>query len=253
MSEYTLAFSEQKKGWPSFFSFIPEFMCGMNNKFYSFKNGNLFVHDEGLRNNFYGQQFTSKMTSVFNNSPLQNELYKTINLQADDPWDITCKTDIQNTGFIDKEYFVQKEKSWFAYIRNSGTLPMGSGEYPLRSVSGIGRSTSVTAVGYNTTIGFPILIGNVISVNDYVYFAVAPFTTPQLCGVVTSVGLTSITINTNIAHAVAIGSSPYFLYVKNSVSESHGVLGHYCVIELENSNTERTELFAVSSEVSKSF
>ena len=252
--EYTLAFSETQKGWSSFYSYLPEAMVGMNNKFYSFKNGNLFVHDSNaVRNNFYNQQFTSKIKTVINDQALENKLFKALELQSSDSWGVLMTTDIQDTGFIQSDWFQKRESSFFAYIRNSGTLPMGSGEYPLRSVSGIGRSTSVNTVGYVVTITFPILIGNIISVNDYVYFAIAPYSSPQLCGVVTGVGLTSIVINTNITHAVTIGSSPYFMFVKNSVSESSGCLGHYCVVELENNNTQRIELFAIESEVSKSF
>jgi hypothetical protein len=43
------------------------------------------------------------------------------------------------------------------------------------------------------------------------------------------------------------------MYIKNSVAESHGVLGHYCVFTLENSNTDKVELFAAESEIMKSY
>jgi len=43
------------------------------------------------------------------------------------------------------------------------------------------------------------------------------------------------------------------MFIKNSVAESHGVLGHYCVFTLENDNTNKVELFAVESEVMKSY
>ena len=32
---YTLSYSESSKGWPSFYSFTPEFMIGMNSFFYN--------------------------------------------------------------------------------------------------------------------------------------------------------------------------------------------------------------------------
>jgi hypothetical protein len=47
--------------------------------------------------------------------------------------------------------------------------------------------------------------------------------------------------------------TPYMLYIKNSVAESHGVLGHYCLFTLENPNPNKIELFAVQSEVMKSY
>ena len=79
MSEYTLTYSPQDKGWPSFYSFIPESMVGLNNYFYSFKNGQLYRHNTNEnRANFYNVQYDSTVTSVFNQSPLQNKLFSLI-------------------------------------------------------------------------------------------------------------------------------------------------------------------------------
>jgi len=36
MAAVTLTYSETSKGWPSFYSFIPEKTIGMNNYLYSF-------------------------------------------------------------------------------------------------------------------------------------------------------------------------------------------------------------------------
>jgi len=54
----------------------------------------------------------------------------------------------------------------------------------------------------------------------------------------------SVTIPSNVE---------FFFYVKNSVAESHGVLGHYCTFTITNSDNSKIELFAVESEVMKSF
>ena len=51
----TLTYSPDVKGWPSFYSYIPEWMAGMNNYFYSFKGGNLYRHNTNeIRNQYYG-------------------------------------------------------------------------------------------------------------------------------------------------------------------------------------------------------
>ena len=41
MSNYTITYDndEQVKGWPSFYSYYPDWMQGMNNFFYTFKVG----------------------------------------------------------------------------------------------------------------------------------------------------------------------------------------------------------------------
>ena len=263
---YTLTYSESAKGFPSFYSFYPDWMVGMNNYFYSFKNGNIFRHNVNeTRNNYYGVQYNSQLTSVFNESPLENKLFKTINLESDSTWDVTLKTDIQTTGYIDNTFFVKKEGAWFAYVRNSGTTPAGNDEYALRSVNGIGRSATVTGSASAPQINFStsplISIGSILSVGDMAYFSLPPYTTPQLAGTVTAINIdlpnsiNNITIDATVSGAITPIpiQNPYIMFVKNSVAESHGVLGHYCEFVITNDDTAATELFAVESEVMKSY
>ncbi|MFA6358693.1 MAG: hypothetical protein WCY09_08580, partial [Candidatus Omnitrophota bacterium] len=49
-----------------------------------------------------------------------------------------------------------------------------------------------------------------------------------------------------------IGENPFFLYVKNSVAESRGMLGKFMIFTLTNDDTERVELVSVGSEVMQS-
>ena len=66
-------------------------------------------------------------------------------------------------------------------------------------------------------------------------------------------------INRIVVNASIVGggippiTTPFFMYIKGSVAESHGVLGHYCIFTLENNSTTKVELFAVESEVMKSY
>jgi hypothetical protein len=267
MPNYTLTYSESAQGWPSFYSFNPDYMIGMNNFFYTFKGGNLYRHNVNeVRNNFYGAQYNSILQSVFNVSPLENKLFKTLNLEGDDSWDATMDTDIQDSGFIEADWFEKKEASYYAFVRNEGTVPAQPSEYALRSVNGIGRSTTITGTGAAVQVNFaiganPISIGNIISIGDYLYYSLPPsYNTPVLFGQVTNIqvnypsNLNRITVNTTIPGATIPGiQNPYIMYIKNSVAESHGVLGHYCVFTLENDKTSKVELFAAESEVMKSY
>jgi hypothetical protein len=243
-------------------------MIGMNNYFYTFKGGNIYRHNtNALRNNFYGVQYNSTLKSVLNDMPLENKLFKTLSLEGDAPWSATMITDLEITGFIQSPWFEKKEASWFSFVRNAGTVPANPVQYPLRSLNGIGISDNVTVVGPVTTIDFSITplvaIGSIISVGDILYFALPPYNvplSPQLAGQVTAInvnypqGVNQLVINNSIVGAVPIPIvNPYFLYIKNSVAESHGVLGHYCVFDLENTSTAKVELFTVRSDVMKSF
>jgi hypothetical protein len=266
-NSYTLSYSEGVQGWPSFYSFNPDYMIGMNNYFYTFKGGNLYRHNVNeLRNNFYGVQYNSRVISVFNVGPLENKLFKTLNLEGDDTWSALMETDIQTSGFIEAAWFEKKEASWFAFVRNAGTVPAQPSEYALRSVNGIGRSSNVTGTGAAVNVLFaisptPTDIGSIVSIGDYLYYALPPsYNSPVLCGRITNIivnypaGNNKLIVDTTIAGgSVPPITTPYFMYIKSSVAESHGVLGHYCVFTLENDNVDKVELFAVESEVMKSY
>lgn len=262
---YTLSYYQQSQGWVSFYSYAPDYMIGMNNYFYTFKGGNLYRHNVNeTRNNFYGVQYTSKLVSVINDSPLENKLFKTITLEGDDAWSTLLETDLQFSGVIDAAWYERKEAAWFGYVRTDYAVPAPDSEFPLRSVNGIGRSSAVTIGSGTATIAFSInpliQIGSILSIGDYIYFAPPPYSTPQLAGKVTAIvvnlkaGDNKIIIDTTIPNTVPIpDNDDFIMYIKNPVAESHGVLGHYCTFTLENTSTEKTELFAVASNVMKSY
>ena len=103
-------------------------------------------------------------------------------------------------------------------------------------------------------------IGSEVSVGDLIYFSLSPYTTIDLAGEIININvdlsqsLNTIVINTNIQGAVALSAQDsYIAYIKNQQAESHGMLGHYCLFTLNNTDTSATELFAVESEAMKSY
>jgi hypothetical protein len=263
--QYTLTYSEGVKGWPSFYSYFPDWMIGMNNYFYTFKNGNLYRHNTNeVRNNYYGVQHNSSITSVFNDRPLENKLFKTMALQSDASWSLDLDSDIQTGASIDSAWFEKKEGAWFAYVRNNGTVPASEKEYDMRSVSGIGQSSAVSINGTATTISFStnplVSIGNDISIGDMLYYAPPPYTSIELIGQVSDInvdlqsGINDIVIFNGTPGAVTLPiSDGYIMYIKNQQAESNGLLGHYCLFTATNTDTTATELFVVQSEVMKSY
>ena len=273
---YTLTYSESTKGFPSFYSYFPDMVIGMNNYLYSFKGGDLYRHNTNeTRNNYYGVQYNSTITSVINEQPLENKIFKTIMLESDSAWSGTFISDQQTTGTISADWFVQKEGAWFAFMRNTGATPAGADEYPLRSLNGISSSTSVdsttpTAVEVNFNVNTSI--GSILSVGDTLYFiSPAPTppptppspATPTRCGKVTAInidlpsGVNQIVVDTQPplepAGSIPSTQTDYFMFIKNQIAESHGILGHYCEFKLTNTDTTATELFAVETEMMKSF
>lgn len=267
MANYTLSYSEGAPGWVSFYSYYPDWMIGMNNYFYTFKGGDLYRHNVNEeRNTFYtpwhikngtpNQNFVpTRLQSVFNQSPLENKLFKTIDLQGDAPWAATLQTDLQVSGFIQLNWFEKKEATYFAFVRNNAV-----GELNIRSTSGIGKSSQVVS-GNVIKFSLNVSLGNIMSVGDLLYFLTPPYSgSPSFAGKITAItvdlpnGVNQITINTALPGTIPIPiQNAYFLYTKDSVAESHGVLGHYCVFTVENNYNTKVELFAVESDVMKSF
>jgi hypothetical protein len=75
------------QGWTSF-PFVPDFMTKLNNRFFT-KNGQLYLHNDEtnpIRNNFYGVQYGSKITTVINEANSEDKIFKNIVLEGNKPW-----------------------------------------------------------------------------------------------------------------------------------------------------------------------
>jgi hypothetical protein len=87
----TLAFNEESSGFSSFFSFKPSQILSLKNKFYTIKNGAIWLHyneTANTRGNFYGVQYNSKIRFVFNSNPSNVKIFKTINYEGDNGWQV---------------------------------------------------------------------------------------------------------------------------------------------------------------------
>lgn len=274
---YTLTYSETSQGFPSFYSYEPDWMIGMNQFFYTFNGGNLYRHNtNNTHNTYYGTTYPSTITSIFNEAPLETKIFKTLNLESDESWDAVLTSDIQTTGKIEEQWFEKKENAWFAFVRSDAPTGANTDEsqFELRSLNGISRSTSVggAAAAYEINFALTINIGSIVSVGDYLYYAIPPYEVPIFAGQIIGINVNKVNgLNQLVVNSVqdqqgdaftppATNPIPiqdaYFLYIKNPIAESHGILGHYCEFTLTlpvGKATNPTELFAVESEVMKSF
>ena len=168
-SPYTLSYSETAKGWVSFKSFHPESGLSINNDYYTFKDGELWKHHTNeTRNNFYGVQYDSSVTTILNDQPESIKSFNTLNYEGSQAkitqWKDTTNmaTDGSNTEWFDGagtvsqadgEYynlntktgwyvdsfetneqsatipeFIEKEGKWFNYIRGVATTHVNDSE-----------------------------------------------------------------------------------------------------------------------------
>jgi len=248
MPNYTLTHSQDVQGWASFYSYYPDFIMGMNQYLYTFKGGDMYRHNTNpIRNNYYGVQYDSSITSVFNEQPIQTKVFKTIELESDSSWDATFQTDLQE-GSIASGYFSLKEGSYFSFIRYN----QNQENLNLRSTQGVGTCANVTGsiAVPPLAIEFSFSVDSILNIGATAY-KIDAGSLVEL-GPVTSISEDRRIVTVlNPVNNAAGGDS--IVYLKDPVAESFGMLGYYLEFTLTNSNTTATELFSVNSQVFKSY
>lgn len=128
----------------------------------------------------------------------------------------------------------------------------------MRSTQGIGNptqinSTAITAV----TVKFPFIVDSMISIDDLLYQLNPSTNELDWNGNITNVSGDTITVNCYFAIGDTEKFVPtvgrYTLYSKNQVAESHGLRGDFLDYTVMNYDSFAVELFAIRSEVFKSF
>jgi hypothetical protein len=261
MADKTLSYSGSGRapGWPSFYSFIPEYMKGMNGYFYSFKGGNLYRHNTNdTRNNYYGVQYSSSIKSVFNPEPsLSIKLFKTMSYESDSNWSVSLNTDL-SSGSMLATYFEQKEGEWFSYIRSNASTV----DWKLRSAQGVGIASLVTGLPSARVIEFAEPIGSIVNVGDVLYVSTnnnGIYSSPKIAAPILSRTSNTLTVDVSIDTPPQnpLPTNPTtdsaILVYKNSVAESNGARGYFMEFTMTNGSTSAVELFSVGSSVMKSY
>ena len=246
---YTLTYSESVKGWPSFYSFYPEMMVGMNNYFYSFKGGNLYRHNTGSQRNTYYDALTpdaSTITGVINDSPSTVKKFKTISLEGTAAWDCTVLSDLES-GYIDSTWFSLKEGDYYGFIRRN----QDDNVFEARSAQGIGGVDTVDpSVTTAVELNFTFTISSMISVGDKVYKIVGG--SPTVVGLITSISGSQIIVDADDSGIIPVAGD-YLFCVKDNKAESYGTTGYFLKYTLSNASSNFVELFGIGSSLFKSF
>ena len=239
MALETITYSDNADGWTSFWDYYPDWMIGMSNVFYSWKDGSLWKQnsDQVSRGNFYSTSFPSTIKTIFNEDSASNKMFKTLSLDSTNPWTATMLTDLDN-GSIQSNEYLEKEGGWHAYMRASNAT---SNSNNLLSTQGVGNTSPTSAAG--TTATFPFVIGTKLGVGDRVFF------NNIFTGTIVSATTTTITI-TGGTFPAGVG---YVYIVKNSIAESFGLRGYYMEVELSVQQGSEVELYSVSSSLFKSY
>ena len=88
------------QGFESNYSYLPEGVVSLNNLLVTFKDGNLWKHNNTVMNNFYGVQYDSYVTMVFNKNEIDKKTFIALEEIASIAWDcpeIITSTDAYGT------------------------------------------------------------------------------------------------------------------------------------------------------------
>lgn len=250
MASYTITFDESVKGWTSFHSYLPDWAASLNSQFYTVKNGQLYQqHDDtnAVRNNFYGVQFSSILKLIINEASSDIKFVKALITESNKAFDVVIvsflndeSTDTTQSTINVGEFF-NKEGKWYAYVRRNEL----TGDLTAKSAYGLGTVASVatSVITMNSTIP-----SSLISVTDQLFDA-----TNTLIGIITDYDLDANpgTITVDTTPSITVDT---FLYgLKSGRIEGSEIRGYNFEVTLTDSTTDRLELFALNSEVAKSF
>lgn len=85
---FTISFDEQANAFESFYSYYPEFYGCLDTKLFSFKNGEIWAHNNSSTYcNFYGVQGGAFITTVFNTGALDKKTWISIMETGNDIWE----------------------------------------------------------------------------------------------------------------------------------------------------------------------
>jgi len=91
----TLAYDETVRGWTSRFTYKPEQAFSFKSRYYSVKDGQLYIHNyqepgqDNNRSKFYGVYSDASVTFIFNPQVSLSKVFKTINYEGSTGWEVS--------------------------------------------------------------------------------------------------------------------------------------------------------------------
>ena len=231
----TWSFSDKVNGWLTRLTFNPEDMCRVNSQFISFKNGEIWLHNQDtLFNTFYGVETDTTFKFNFSQEPSARKIHKAISIEGTTNLQIACETDLEK-GYVNKLDFEKKEGVWYAYVRGKN----GELNTSQLSFQGVGEPTVNGLV-----LEFDFELDPIISVGDVILNSDL-----DVVGTVLSKTANSLTLDT----VNDIVSGNFVLASKPESVEKQGILGYFMQIEASFSSNTQQEIYALNAEVIKSY
>jgi len=251
VDKFNIAFDTKGEKWVTRYSYTPEGMERLKNKFFSFKDGRAYIHDKGNNNEFYGSADVSLIKVVSNYNPSLVKTFDAISLEGNDTWSATFSNTDQNSTLATGDY-AQKERSYYADISRDTATSLTANT---TNITTLGTNATGDASASTNVITFPYRINRQpvpLGKSARVYKvdsggnASDPAASAAYASSVTSTTLvledaSGAAIDADIAHTDTI------IIQTTSRFDGDQLRDHYLVIELQNSNYSKdVELYAVN-------
>ena len=254
----TASFKEDVRGWPTLKSFIPESGLSLNNTYYTFKNGELYSHDNASRNTFYGAAVEeSSVTFLFNDAPSSVKRYQAVSYEGDSGWTMPSIETNKQSGRVMS--FVEKEGMWYNYIKGLDTTWdnasfTGSLDTKEFSVQGIGTVGEVTDNTGSLSMEMDVNINVSLQANagDIIFFKDISTGKTVKVGQCTAIAGSVITCTHTVGQPIPEENVDFIFFAKNSEVNTSGLIGYYAEVKAEVTSSSAKELFAVNAEIASS-
>lgn len=242
--EFTISYSEASKGWTSFHDFLPDIMVGMNNSFYTLES--IYVHKHYSGDNYsiiYDGIMDSVLIFSVNKDASMIKDLLSLSIEGNTPWhtEITAYIndgDNNEVSYIKQNEYQEKEGIFYAHTRRVQTSVRQS----YRNNYGIGTIDSIDG---NT---IKVSKNSLLSENDILIDSIGGGSSLII----------SVSHDINFSYITVENPSNFyagnFIYgSKDQRIEGDNIRGYLFMIKLTSFELTRAELFAVNSNVVKSY
>jgi hypothetical protein len=153
---FTIAFSERKDRFESFYTYYPKSIISLNNKLITTNDrGGFWIHSNSVpRCNFYGTQSNTSLKLVLNESAMTKKIFMTLSEVGNNHWYASLVKGSSNTtnSSIPSSFFRKQEGFFNApFLRDSSVSTPTLGK-PIRGNSCVLELTSPTPSNYVTLL-----------------------------------------------------------------------------------------------------
>lgn len=131
---YTISFDEENNSFESFLSYYPEMMAAIGSLLITWKNGDLYTHDSDGYNNFYGVQYPSSISTVWNDKAEVKKVFNAISYRSNQIFEspengdiatsiINPQTGLQQISQLKEvDYEIQENVRYAALLRDANSM-----------------------------------------------------------------------------------------------------------------------------------